>query len=209
MFGRRSPADAGSDDSWLLRSDVAQSSADARHANSWSPSSSAPRAPPGGAGRPRVVVDRNSYSSAWARAGYGSSVELRLPFPPLPEHMANHAHHLVGVVQRIDGVVLDYTVDSLRNVDELLGGFHSAGDDADQMAETLFQFGAYIGEVAVRHASGRWIVRTADGAPSEEWPMVQLPSLRLVNPIGKAFNRVRNGPIDAIPYFYTALVEAS
>ena len=77
------------------------------------------------------------------------------------------------------------------------------------MAETLFQFGAYIGEVVVRNASGRWVLRSADASVSDEWPVVELPSLRIVNPIGKAFKRVRNGSGDAIPYFYSALVEAN
>jgi hypothetical protein len=143
-----------------------------------------------------------------ADEGYGPSVELRLPFPPSPDHMADHADHLVAVVRRVDSVVLDYTVGSLATVDGLLGGFHDAGDDPNQMAETLFQFGAYIGEVIVRNAHGLWTVPGSDQPLGDGWPMVQLPSLRIVNPIGKVFKRVRSGSGDPIPQFYASLVEA-
>jgi hypothetical protein len=120
--------------------------------------------------------------------------------------MADHAEHLVGAVQRVDGVVLDYSVDSLGLADEVLGRFHDAGDDPDQMAETLFQVGSYIGEVIVRNANGEWTLLEADHPLGNHWPMVVLPSAKIVNPIGTAFKRVRNGSADAIPYFYDAPV---
>ncbi|MGI8810444.1 MAG: hypothetical protein ACR2KK_21845 [Acidimicrobiales bacterium] len=95
---------------------------------------------------------------------------------------------------------------SLSIVDALLGRFHDAGDDADNMAETLFQFGGYIGEVIALVAGGAWVSVSQDHPLGGPWPLVELPGGRLVNPIGKAFKRVRNGEQDSIPYFYQALV---
>lgn len=39
------------------------------------------------------------------------------------------------------------------------------------------------------------------------YPMVRLPSGNLANPIGKAFERVDNGPGDGIRYFYQVIVD--
>jgi hypothetical protein len=74
------------------------------------------------------------------------------------------------------------------------------------MAETLFQFGGYVGEVMVRHANGVWITLPEDHPLGGGWPVVELPNDRIAKPIGKVFKRVANGPGDAIPYFYSVMV---
>jgi hypothetical protein len=132
-------------------------------------------------------------------------VELALPYPPAPEYMAGHAADIVAMALEVDGVDLDFTVRSLDDVDRVLGRFHDAGDDPERMAETLFRFGAYIGEVIVYRASGSWVT-LPDDHPMGGWPVVALPSGDLVNPVGRAFKRVRNGPPDSITHFYKALV---
>jgi hypothetical protein len=142
-----------------------------------------------------------------AATAYVGRVELRLPFPPTPEHMADHAAYLVETVRRIDGEDLDFGATSLETVDRLLGRFHDAGDDPNRVAETVFQFGSYIGEVIVRQAHGTWVTVPDDHPLGRGWqPLVELPGERMVNPIGKAFKRVANGRVDSIPYFYKALV---
>jgi hypothetical protein len=75
------------------------------------------------------------------------------------------------------------------------------------MAETLFQFGAYIGQVIVQQANGSWTTVPENHPMSGGWPLVALTSGSIVNPIAKAFKRVRNGEGDSIAYFYSALVE--
>ena len=120
--------------------------------------------------------------------------------------MPDHAAHIVEVVRRIDGEDLDFSVRSLETVDRLLGRFHDAGDDPSRTAETIFQFGSYIGEVIVRQANGTWVTVPDDHPLGAGWPLVELPGDRVVNPIGKAFKRVSNGRVDSIPYFYDALV---
>jgi len=122
--------------------------------------------------------------------------------------MARHAADIVALVRQIDGAELDYSVRSLEIVDRVLWQFHDAGDDAPRMAETVFRFGAYIGEVVVHTAGGSWVM-LPDEHPlgGAGWPMVQLGPEWFVNPVGKAFKRVDNGASDSIGYFYRALVE--
>lgn len=134
-----------------------------------------------------------------------SSVELRLPFPPVPDRMADHAANLVAIVRTVDGIELDYRAGSLAEVDRLLGKFYDAGDDPDRMPETLFLFGAYIGEVIARSNGGVWVHVPDDHPLGGGWPLVKLPDGHVLNPIGKAFKRVGNGPTDSILYFAQAL----
>ena len=110
-------------------------------------------------------------------------MELRLPFPPTPEYMPDHAASIVQVVRRIDGEELDFSVASLQTVDRLLDRFHDAGDDPNCMAETLFQFGSYIGEVIVHQANGTWVTVPPEHPLGGGWPLVEVsgerPSTRL------------------------------
>lgn len=120
--------------------------------------------------------------------------------------MAQHAGDMVESVRRVDGVLLDYSVASLELVDRLLGRFYEAGDDPGRMSETIFVFGSYIGEVIVRQADGSWVTVAEDHPMGGGWPLVELGQGELVNPIGKAFKRVRNGSEDSITHFYVALL---
>jgi hypothetical protein len=78
------------------------------------------------------------------------------------------------------------------------------GVTVDQLAETLFAFGCYVGEVFVRHAAARWI------ETPEQWLSaigmricIELPDQkRLCSPISKAFKRLENGDEDSLAYFY-------
>jgi Family of unknown function (DUF6278) len=132
-------------------------------------------------------------------------MNLRLQYPPTPEHMHEHAAVAARSAADIDRVVLDYGVASLEEVDRILGGFHDEGIGSEQVAETLFAFGAYMGEVMVRRAGGVWVIQPA-GHPLSGWPVIELPSGSLVNPIGKAFKRVDLGETENLPYFYQVLV---
>jgi hypothetical protein len=132
-------------------------------------------------------------------------VNLRLKYPPVPEHMSDHASVAVQAAADIDGLDLDYGVTSLGAVDRILGGFHDSNLDSSQVAETLFAFGAYVGEVMVRAAAGRWVEMPA-GHPLSGWPVIELPSGVLGNPIGKVFKRVDLGDSENLPFFYQVMV---
>jgi Family of unknown function (DUF6278) len=120
--------------------------------------------------------------------------------------MADHAAHTRDVARDVSGVELDYSVESLALVDDILGGFHDDGVNLDAVAETASGFGAYVGEVIVRNAGGAWSVLPPDHPMGGAWPMVTLPNGNIVNPVAKAFKRVSNGEVDHIPYFYQVLV---
>ena len=83
---------------------------------------------------------------------------LNLKYDPTPENAPALAADIVAAARRITGVELDYSRGSLERVDAILEDLRSNGPPAEQIAETLFGFGCYVGEVMVRCSTGRWDV---------------------------------------------------
>jgi len=133
-------------------------------------------------------------------------MQLRLKYPPTVENAPKFAADIVASAAEISGVDLDYSVASLKTVDNIVEGMRQDGCTSDQIAATLFGFGCYVGEVLVRHAGGNW--RNTDETSMAElvgFPLViELGKDCLCNPIGKVFKRLENGESDSLPYFYQA-----
>ncbi|GAA1076646.1 hypothetical protein [Tsukamurella strandjordii] len=124
---------------------------------------------------------------------------LRLPAAPVAANAAELAVVAVDAARSVAGLELDYTPGSLRAVDEVLDGFREPGSDA--MAETIFVFGCYVGEVLVRHAGYRWIDTPNDGVQFVG-PLSVVSGGQYASPINKAFKRVDEGEVDSVAYFY-------
>jgi hypothetical protein len=111
---------------------------------------------------------------------------------------------MVPAAKEISGVHLDYSVISLADVDQIVQAMQDDGVTQEQVAETLFCLGCYVGEVFVRNAEGRW--RLAAETPMADvvgFPLViELDDESYCNPIGKVFKRLENGMEDYLPYFY-------
>jgi hypothetical protein len=130
-------------------------------------------------------------------------MRLRLKYSPEPGNAALFPADIVSSAAEVSGVELDYTPDSLIRVDEIIEQFRSDGVTSDQVGETLFGFGCYVGEVLNRNAGGVWRRATQKEIDFFGFPMVvELPTGRVCNPIGKAFKRLEQGPADSLPYFY-------
>ncbi len=74
------------------------------------------------------------------------------------------------------------------------------------IGETLFRFGAYVGEVMNRAAGSHWVTLPKAHPLAPTWPLVERHG-GLANPIGATFNRVAYGPPESIPYFYEIFYE--
>lgn len=129
------------------------------------------------------------------------------------ENVPALAEDFVDAVEHIEGVRLDYSVESLALVDDVLEQFREPG--SDRVAETIFTAGCYVGEVLVRQSP----------VPGYEWRRLD-PSDRIVqvlgfplvlvhtatgsatNPIGKAFKRVDEGAADSVRFYADAQLAA-
>lgn len=134
-------------------------------------------------------------------------MKLRLQFPPTPEYAAKHAQLAVEAARNVDCITLDYTPQSLREIDRIVNGFHSAGLGVDHVGETVFAFGCYVGEVLVRREQGVWKMPADTALPAGTFDansmmVVELPSGTVWNPLGKTFKLLENGLEDSLVYFY-------
>ena len=134
-------------------------------------------------------------------------MNLRLQFAPTPENAAAHAQLAVDAARNVDRVELDFSPQSLSEVDRILSKFHAEKLRADQIGETVFSFGCYVGEVLVRHHGGSWQMPERGflarlGLGNSNMMVVQMPNGIVWNPIGKAFKLLENGKEDSVSYFY-------
>jgi hypothetical protein len=138
-------------------------------------------------------------------------MNLRLRFAPTPENAAALAQLAVDAARDVEHVELDYSPQSLAEVDRILGKFHAEKLRADQMGETIFSFGCYVGEILVRHLGGSWQMPERGflarlGLGDSNLMVVQMPNDIVWNPIGKAFKLLENGKEDSVSYFYAVAV---
>jgi hypothetical protein len=107
-------------------------------------------------------------------------VKLNLQYPPTPENAPALAAIVVKAARDISNVDLDYSAESLSHVDEIIEGFRQQGLTLEQIAETIFSFGCYVGEVFVRNAGATW--RDTSGTPMESFSssplVIELPNRR-------------------------------
>jgi len=138
-------------------------------------------------------------------------MNLCLQFAPTPENAAAHAQLAVDAARNVDRVELDYSPQSLADVDRILGKFHADKLRADQIGETVFSFGCYVGEVLVRHLGGSWTMPVQGflsrlGLGGSNMMVVRMPNGIVWNPIGKAFKLLENGKEDSVSYLYDVAV---
>jgi hypothetical protein len=131
-------------------------------------------------------------------------MELSLKFPPTPEYAAQHAELMIQPARDISGVDLDFSPGSLEAIDRIIDQMRLEGVRSDQVAETLFGFGCYVGEVFVRSNGACWRPTDETGmAGLAGFPIVvELGPDNICNPIGKVFKRLENGDEDSLVYFY-------
>lgn len=135
---------------------------------------------------------------------------LRLKRRPDPTNAALFADEIVEATLEITDETLDFSVESLEKVDAILQSFIDDGVPADNIKETLFGFGCYVGEVFVRNAGASWRELAADDKLVDAfgWPLVvSVPNGKICNPIGKVFKRVEQGESENLPFFYVVFTE--
>lgn len=121
-------------------------------------------------------------------------MKFKLKHPPVAVNGAKFASDVLIAAREISQVELDYSVQSLVLVDDLIDGFKSAHAPIEAVAATLFGFGAYLGEVMVRHAGMRWLDFDDDARARLGHTFgVVTPDGRLWNPLQGAFTRFEGG----------------
>jgi hypothetical protein len=124
---------------------------------------------------------------------------------PSPENAAEIAGMIVPFVDQNYHLALDYSVESLGQVDGVIDDLRK--DQAfEDLQPLLFSLGCYVGEVLVRHAGARWRTTESLGMGSATSPIVvQMPNGRGCNPVGQTYKRFTSGSDADLAAFYQAM----
>ena len=132
-------------------------------------------------------------------------MRLELRYPATPDNALDHAQLAVEAAWE-SGFELDYSPASLETADAQIESLREEGHTAEEVAEALFVFGCYIGEVMARSLGGRWVATPQSPLRDiSPWPMVVvLPGGSAWDAIGKAYKRLELGDSEDIPAFFAA-----
>lgn len=107
-------------------------------------------------------------------------------------------------------VKLDWSDNSIRKVEGMLGRLHDDMAQSNPQEEVVWTFakafGSYVGEVLRRHHSGEWGIVNLNG---QEFPGIQHDDGRLCWPWARAHKRIMNGPEDNVWHYYQVLLKPS
>jgi hypothetical protein len=131
-------------------------------------------------------------------------LKLELRFPASPENAADHAQLAVEVALEEYEAPLDFSAGSLEDVDQYIESLREQGLNGEDVAELLFVFGCYLGEVMVRQLGGQWAATPLSSLRAiSPWPMVVvLRGGSTWDPIGKAYMRLELGDSEYLPAYY-------
>lgn len=107
------------------------------------------------------------------------------------------------------GVTLDFSEDSVRSLEELVGKQHdeyAKGNAPDDEVLGTFckMWGAYLGEVMRKHHGGDWTLDT-DGLFAGAY-VLAIGDSRM-SPPAKVHKRIVNGPEDNLEHYYRAMIQ--
>jgi hypothetical protein len=127
---------------------------------------------------------------------------------PSPENAAEIAGMVIPFIQKNYGATLDYSVQSLRQVDGIIDDLRQ-DQQFESLQPLLFSMGCYVGEVFVRNANAVWSTTESVGmgAVASAPIVIAMPDGRGCNPVGKVYKRFQNGPSDNIVWFYHVMTE--
>jgi hypothetical protein len=113
------------------------------------------------------------------------------------------------------GYALDFSLDSLREVDRFFDDNSAPGIDkddsllADRLGPWMFSLGAYAGEVVRREIGGRWRWEGADDdkAAATDTELVLIDD-SMIFPFQRMWKRLMNGPVDSIDEWGREMVQS-
>jgi hypothetical protein len=132
------------------------------------------------------------------------------PDAQIAEIAEAYALDAIDLAARNFGIQLDWSEDSIRQVEQMLGRLHDEMAGAQPPEEAVWTFakafGSYVGEVLRRHHGGRWGMVNLDG---ESFAGLQQAGGSLCWPWGKAHKRLVKGPADNLWHYYRILVQSA
>ncbi|MBS0190797.1 MAG: hypothetical protein U0573_02755 [Phycisphaerales bacterium] len=110
----------------------------------------------------------------------------------------------VEAARQLGDAELDYSLESVRYVEQTLAEFHKEGLRSNTHPNTVWAIACYLGEVIVRQAGGEWIWGRdfPDKFPGPpELPYVRLPGDVTISTFGKVAGRLDGDDGDNVEFF--------
>jgi hypothetical protein len=127
--------------------------------------------------------------------------------PTIQQIAEAYALDMVDYAKQAHGIGLDWSDDSIQQIDRIAGVLHGEYKKSPPSSEQLEPFykmlGSYIGEVFRRNHGADWGWVTLQGS---RFPGLQAKAGTLFWPWGRAMNRIVSGPEDNLWHYYQALV---
>jgi len=125
-----------------------------------------------------------------------------------PELAPELAQRFVDFTKSIEGIELDYSIDSLERVDEVIEKMRREGHTVNDLDRVLLVAGCYIGEIITRRHKLRWV--KAEESSYAELPgsapiVIEYAAGNYTSPIDKVMKRLENGKEDYLPFYYQVL----
>jgi len=123
-------------------------------------------------------------------------MQIRLDIAPTSSTVKDYAQDAVRTMQKVYGIQLDHSLDSLAHVDRVLHEWREGGAPLEAVTKSLYALGSYTGEVLVQQAHGRWLAPPVEqfGELDGLFLFVRLPGNREWRPIALAFYNLLNEP---------------
>lgn len=87
---------------------------------------------------------------------------LKLRFPAEPDYAAQFAESVVETTRKLLHIELDYSPASITHVEDVMCRLRNEGSTVNDIAETIFAFGCYVGEVIREAIGGEWYAHAPD-----------------------------------------------
>jgi hypothetical protein len=121
-----------------------------------------------------------------------------------------YARDAVDMARTQLGISLDWSDESIANVEKALAMMHSSfittspRPTEEQAMSFAKGYGSYVGEVYRRHHGGEWGIIIRDG---QKFPGLQTKLGIYFWPWGRALNRIMQGPENNVAEYYDALLQ--
>lgn len=117
-----------------------------------------------------------------------------------------YALDAVDVVRLNFNIQLDFSEDSIKEVEKLLENLHKLYEKSklsdDRVLDFAKQFSGYIGQVMIQNWGGEWI-------PESDFTIKNGPALKVKENnlflLSKVYRRIQNGSEDNVYHFYQAI----
>ena len=128
----------------------------------------------------------------------------------LPEMAPDLADRFVEYTKSIEGIVLDYSIESLQQVDEIIEGMRRDGLTVNDVRLNLLIIGCYVGEVFVRNHHLKWVrIEDSDYAdsPTDTPFVIEYADSEYTSPIDKVIKRLESGEENYLPFYYQVILK--